>query len=366
MGSQFIDFIVRAGEDRQRPVCRFANIHGGICSDPAIFDHRGNVRRQVAPEADDGLVRRAERGVRLYRVRVALVQYLEGRIFHDARIGDIVAVFAAVRDEAVQAACVGRTGAAGNGSPPNEYCRIYDFGSGDRFDGVPNVRYSNVHYRDRIAFLLSAAVLTRLPADRQVEQGKGQIGFWQELGDGIRYVRKSYLLVSLAGMFAVIGLANGAMQPLGVYLLTERLGLPKENLQWFMMVNGGAMLIGGGLVAALSKKIPSPQLLVFAMLADAVAAQFMIGFVFPCFMIGISTIIMENTEMTFIGRVNGVLNPSFMGMRVISMSAAGWLKDTLSLVAVFQAAGAVVVVGLLFVIPLFKLKKPIEHKLTAV
>ncbi|RAV21991.1 MFS transporter [Paenibacillus contaminans] len=232
-----------------------------------------------------------------------------------------------------------------------------------------------------IAFLLSAAVLTRLPADRKPVEDKAPSGFWRELGDGIRYVKKSQVLTALAGTFAAIGLASGVMQPLGVFLLTERLGLPKENLQWFMMINGAAMLIGGGLIAALSKKLPPQRLLAIGMLADAVAAatmgmstsvaltmvaQFMMGFFFPCFMIGISTLILQNTEQSFIGRVNGVLNPFFMGMMVISMSVAGWLKDQLSLVVVFEAAGAVFVIGLLFVFPLFKLKKQADNRQTAV
>ncbi|WP_409341671.1 MFS transporter [Paenibacillus sp. MBLB4367] len=231
-----------------------------------------------------------------------------------------------------------------------------------------------------IAFLLSAAVLTKLPADRKEERAQTSEGFWRELGAGIGYVRKSAVLSGLAGTFAAIGLASGSMQPLGVFVLTERLGLPKENLQWFMMVNGIAMLIGGGLIAALSKKVAPQRLLAIGMIADAIAAaamgmstsipltvvaQFIMGFFLPCFMIGISTLILQNTEQSFIGRVNGVLNPFFMGMMVLAMSVSGWLKDQFSLLAIFVAAGAVFVIGLLFVIPLFKLKKPGEQKQTA-
>lgn len=221
-----------------------------------------------------------------------------------------------------------------------------------------------------IAFLLSAVVLTRLPADHSEVQAKSTTGFWRELYDGIRYVKSKYVLTALAGTFAAIGLASGITQPLGVFLLTERLHLPKENLQWFMMVNGAAMLIGGGLIASLSRKVAPQRLLAIGMLAAAIAlatmgmstsialtvvAQFMIGFFFPCFMIGISTLILQNTEQSFIGRVNGVLNPFFMGMMVISMSVSGWVKDKFSLLIVYEAAGAVFVIGLLFVIPLFKL-----------
>ncbi|WCN39303.1 MFS transporter [Aneurinibacillus uraniidurans] len=230
-----------------------------------------------------------------------------------------------------------------------------------------------------ITFLLSAAVLTRLPNDPSNVQEKASTGFWQDLGDGIQYVKSKYVLTALAGTFAAIGLASGVTQPLGVFLLTERLNLPKENLQWFMMVHGAAMLIGGGLIAVLSKKIAPQKLLAIGMLADSIAmatmgfstsialtvvAQFMVGFFFPCFMVGISTLILQNTEQSFIGRVNGVLNPFFLGMMVISMSTAGWLKDKFSLLIVFEGAAAMFIIGLLFVVPLFKLKKPGELEQT--
>lgn len=54
--------------------------------------------------------------------------------------------------------------------------------------------------------------------------------------------------------------------------------------------------------------------------------QFINGLTFPCIQIGINTLILQWTEQSYVGRVNGVLSPMFMGMMVIMMSLAGLLK----------------------------------------
>ncbi len=221
-----------------------------------------------------------------------------------------------------------------------------------------------------IAFLLSAAVLTFLPPDIVEKEDKRQTNFWTEMADGFRYVRSNTVLRTLGGVFAAAGMAVGILQPLGIFIIIERLGLPKEYLQWLMMVNGAAMLIGGGLVMTLSKKISPQKLLALGTLAMAVSIagiglstnltltlllQFVNGLFFPCIHIGINTMILHTTEPSFVGRVNGVLNPLFMGMMVITMSAAGWLKQQFSLVVVYEAAAFMFLVSMLLIVPLFRL-----------
>ena len=49
--------------------------------------------------------------------------------------------------------------------------------------------------------------------------------------------------------------------------------------------------------------------------------------------------ILKWSEASIVGRVNGVLNPMFVGMMVISMSFAGPLKDAFSLSTIYSGAG---------------------------
>ncbi|WCN39182.1 MFS transporter [Aneurinibacillus uraniidurans] len=221
-----------------------------------------------------------------------------------------------------------------------------------------------------ISFLLSAAVLRLLPPD-QIEEKTGDENVWQEMVDGFRYVLRTPVLKSLSGAFLFAGLAVGILQPLAVFVVMERLGLPKESVQWLLMVNGLAMLIGGGLVMGLAKKVAPQKLLAMGMFVSAISAcgiglstdlnltlalEFLNGLFFPCIHIGVSTLILQASEEAYIGRVNGVLTPMFMGMMVVTMSAAGFLKKTISLVGAYETAGALFLLGMLTVLPLFRMQ----------
>lgn len=98
-----------------------------------------------------------------------------------------------------------------------------------------------------VAFLLSALVLIRLPEDH-MEAGtvaaKGQ--FRKDFTEGFRYVWQSQVLRMLGLAFVLAGLAVGVSQALNLFIVTERLGRSKEFLQYMLMVNGAAMLIGEG------------------------------------------------------------------------------------------------------------------------
>ncbi|MED3561305.1 MFS transporter [Bacillus xiapuensis] len=220
-----------------------------------------------------------------------------------------------------------------------------------------------------IAFLLSAAILFLLPPDKDNEGHQEKTTLLNEMKAGFRYVWNSRALTLLGGCFAAAGLGLGLTQPLAVFLITERLGLPKEMLQWLMAAFGIGMILGGGLTIGLAKKTPPQILLALGMSISAIGffvmglsdqlwltltAQFISGLFMPCIHIGINTMILQNTEAAFIGRVNGILNPMFMGTMVISMSASGWLKKTFSLFTMYEASALLFIVGVLALVPLFK------------
>ncbi|MDM5337527.1 MFS transporter [Fictibacillus enclensis] len=220
-----------------------------------------------------------------------------------------------------------------------------------------------------VAFLLSAAILLMLPADRTEKESTEKTTLVEEMKDGFRYVLKSRPLTLLGGCFAAAGLAIGLTQPLGVFIITERLGLPKEELQWLMAAFGIGMILGGGITMALSKKMLPQVLLAIGLAASAIGfigmglstffwltlfAQFFSGLFMPCIHIGINTMILQNTEEAFIGRVNGILNPLFMGAMVITMSAAGWMKTHLSIVLIYQLGAILLFVGVVTLLPIMK------------
>lgn len=224
-----------------------------------------------------------------------------------------------------------------------------------------------------IAFVCSAAVLLMLPADQKIVEEKRETSLMQEMKDGFRYVLNSRHLTLLGGSFLAAGLAIGLTQPLGVFLITERLGLPKENLQWLMAAFGIGMILGGGITVGVSRKVSPQMLLAIGLTASAIGfvgmgmstafwltltAQFFSGLFMPCIHIGINTMILQNTEEAFIGRVNGILNPVFMGAMVITMSASGWFKSHLSIVYMYEASAVLLLVGIVVLLPLMKKEAP--------
>ncbi|GIN85124.1 MFS transporter [Heyndrickxia sporothermodurans] len=224
-----------------------------------------------------------------------------------------------------------------------------------------------------VAFLLSALALTLIPADHSMEREEKTTTLLQEMKSGIQYVLAKKELKLLGICFMAAGLAIGLIQPLNIFLVMERLGLPKENLQWLLMVNGAGMIIGGAFSMVFSKNTPPQRLLMLGMLANAIGmaiiggstvlwitliAQFVSGFFMPCIQIGINTMILQNTESDFIGRVNGTLSPLFTGSMVVTMSMAGSLKEMWSIVPMYELAAILFIVGLLFIMPLYNKVSP--------
>ncbi|NUU74567.1 MFS transporter [Paenibacillus xylanilyticus] len=212
-----------------------------------------------------------------------------------------------------------------------------------------------------VMFLVSGFVLSRLPKDEMTSVGAViQGSFRQELAEGFRYVYANSALRTLVMTFAVSGLAAGLIQPLMLFVAIDNLGQDKTFLQWLLMVNGAAMLVGGGVIMSAAKKLQPQVLLAVGLLLSALgtvmmgwsesilltmAAQMINGFFYPWIHVGIQTMIMRNTDTAFIGRVGGAVTPVFMGMMVISMSLAGYLMDQLSLVTVFTVSGVLFLAG---------------------
>lgn len=84
--------------------------------------------------------------------------------------------------------------------------------------------------------------------------------------------------------------------------------------------------------------------------------QFVSGLVMPAIQIGISSLILGNTEVSFVRRVNGILTPLFMGSIVITMSLAGTLKASFSLETINLASALLFVIGVGIMVPSLKMK----------
>lgn len=105
-----------------------------------------------------------------------------------------------------------------------------------------------------VMFIGSALVLGLLPKDMPDETASERKGIATEIKAGLHYVRSSAVLRNLGISFAFAGLGAGLVQPLGVFVMIENLGKDSSFLQWMMVVNGAAMMLGGTLVIGIGKK----------------------------------------------------------------------------------------------------------------
>ncbi|WP_201005932.1 MFS transporter [Paenibacillus glycanilyticus] len=218
-----------------------------------------------------------------------------------------------------------------------------------------------------VLFLGSSLILATLPRDASEQHSNLKSSFMSEMTAGIRYVWSNQALRTLCLSFAVVGFASGLTQPLQIFIVVEQLGQAKSFLQWLVMTNGAAMLIGGVAIMGAAKKIPPQRLFVAGLLITAICttgigASKMIwltillliisGLVYPAIQGGIQTLIVRNTEMAYMGRVSGAIMPVFMGMMVIGMSLSGYLKGALSLFAVYGLSGLLIMAGVLILLKL--------------
>lgn len=219
-----------------------------------------------------------------------------------------------------------------------------------------------------LMFFVSALILTRLPRDQQgVTREKSS--FMGEMKEGLQYLWNNVSLRTLSVSFAASGLAVGMIQPLMLFITIEKLGRDKEFLQWLLMANGGAMLVGGAVIMSLAAKMKPQLMLALGLVVSAIVTvgigassvvwvtillQMISGFFYPCIQVGIQTLIMKNTETAYIGRVGGAITPIFMGMMVLGMSFSGFLKEQSSLFIVFSSSGILFIIGSIVLAPLFK------------
>ncbi|EPY06899.1 hypothetical protein PAALTS15_12622 [Paenibacillus alvei TS-15] len=223
-----------------------------------------------------------------------------------------------------------------------------------------------------VFFLGASFILTTLPRDKEEPKSNDVGSFFKELAAGLRYIGANQSLRTLCMTFAAVGLASGLTQPLQIFLVIEKLGLNKQDLQWFVMANGAAMFVGGIAIMGIAKRVKPQVLLTIGLLVAAVCTMgigassliwltvvllVISGLFYPCIHGGIQTLIVRNTESAFMGRVSGVITPVFMGMMVIGMFLSGYLKEMFSLLTVYLLSGILIIVGTLLLSPLLIEKK---------
>jgi MFS family permease len=207
-------------------------------------------------------------------------------------------------------------------------------------------------------FLLAAPFLALVPAPHAARDHEAQRSFLGEMVDGLRYVRRSHLLTSLAVLCFVFMLGFGALTVLDVVFVNRALHLPANTVGVLFGVSGVGELAGGIVMTATGvwavrryHHILASAILLcgagFAVyslapsLAIAAGALMVVGLMFPPVIVSFTTMIQYVTEDAFMGRVNSVMNTALSSAMIVSMAIGGALADLFGVRQVIGSAAMI-------------------------
>ena len=193
-------------------------------------------------------------------------------------------------------------------------------------------------------YILTAPILAAVPAPRPAESGEARVPVLREMADGLRYVRRSRLLVALIAVAFVALLGVGALSVLDVVFVTRALHLRSETVGALFLASGMGQVVGGLVVAALSARaarryhlllgvstvVNGLALLGYALapsLPVAVVALVASGLSFPPLIVSFMTLAQLATDDLYMGRVMSLINTGMAVAMIASMTFGGALTD---------------------------------------
>lgn len=196
-------------------------------------------------------------------------------------------------------------------------------------------------------FLTAALLQLFLPSSSDEKPATNQSAL-VDLKAGLHYVIHHSNLRLIAGMFLLAGLSIGITQPLDVFVTIERLGLPKESVQWFAASEGIGMLVGGLLAAAGSKWVDRNQnrIITATLILWSIVTLIEVLSIWPLLTAGVrvisgvataffqvifSAVMIKEVQEDYIGRTNGVMVPLMIGGVLTGTICSGFVAEHLSL-----------------------------------
>jgi MFS family permease len=210
-------------------------------------------------------------------------------------------------------------------------------------------------------FAAASLVQLLLPSTPRARDGGAKASPLKDLGEGFRYVAGHRTLKVAAVMFLLVGLAAGIVNPLDVFVVTERLGLEKESVQWFAMLEGVGLLVGGGLAAGLSgwidrhrRRIVPWTLAIFGvgtfvevlslwpLLTGGV--RLLSGVALTFLQVVLGALMIREVEEACVGRTNGIILPIMTGGILAGTGCSGLLAKHATLFGAYGLAAALLFV----------------------
>jgi predicted MFS family arabinose efflux permease len=214
-------------------------------------------------------------------------------------------------------------------------------------------------------FVISATVQFLLPGINR-EKSREKMGIFSEMGEGFSFIRHHWNIKILIMVMTVFCLGQGLLQPLTVFVLDQRLSLGKESLQWFFALAGIGLLIGAGLSAVFSSRLPTRKVLMAGFLAFGSMSivevlstnviltgsmYFVNGVVAAFVQVAISAPLIKQVDEKMIGRVNGLMTPLLMAGLLAGSAISGVAMKMIGLIPLYFTAAAIMVLCSMLVLP---------------
>ncbi|MCM3781433.1 MFS transporter [Neobacillus mesonae] len=215
-----------------------------------------------------------------------------------------------------------------------------------------------------IIFTLAAVIQIFLPSSTR-EKEVNKKSPLRDIKEGFQYVIGHSNLKLIAVMFLISGIAMGITQPLDVFVTMERLGLSKENVQWFAASEGVGMLVGGALAALISDKITryrreviTATMMVWAMITVIEVlsvwplltggARGLSGIATAFFQVTFSAMMIQEIREEYIGRTNGIIIPLMMGGMLLGSASSGFIVNQIDLMGAYFIAAFLTLACIIF------------------
>ncbi len=209
-----------------------------------------------------------------------------------------------------------------------------------------------------LLFLISSIIQFMLPNGKRTGDTL-KTSFLKEMWEGIGYVKDNLGLRTICIILAVLGFSQGLIQPLTVYIVTVRLGIAKESLQWFYSLSGVGLLAGAILAAITVSRLSTKTILFWGMLVfsliTAVEAlstlvyltafmYFLSGVNLAFVQIALSTPLIKTVKEDYVGRINGLVTPLLIGGILLGSALSGVLMKQITLIPIFIISAGIMVI----------------------
>ncbi|KKO52913.1 MFS transporter [Paenibacillus sp. DMB20] len=178
--------------------------------------------------------------------------------------------------------------------------------------------------------------------------------FVKELREGMSYVGASRMLKFMLIIYVILALGSGLIQPLDIFVVTNRLHLDMTGVQWFTALEGFGMLVGGVTAAVIAGRLKGSVLLFSGLAFLGVSTfvevlsvwplltgtlRFLTGFLLALAQTALTAVMIRQVDEKFVGRLNGLMTPAFTAMLLIGSGSTGVFMASTSIFAVYFTAG---------------------------